>query len=182
MAKLVDARREQFAKLLAAGMAQGEAYQKAGYRAGDRSNASKAARDPEIVERVAELRGEEAQRQAELRAAAGEQSGLDELKRAIAGAATSGNWAAVVAGAKVLGEADGSFDELGAEASRRPLTLAEILKAARELDPTLHLWFDCAALLMLLDPETGKPLPPWTDAEGKPVPPYLSVEKGLVLE
>jgi hypothetical protein len=66
---------------------------------------------------VAELRGEEAKRQAELRAAAGDLSGADELKKALAGATASGNWAAAVSAAKALAEADGSFAEISPDKS-----------------------------------------------------------------
>jgi hypothetical protein len=182
MAELPDKRKEQFCRLLSTGMKQAEAYVKAGYRAADRSNASKLAREPEIVQRVAELQGEEAQRQAELRVAAGEQSSLDELKRAIAGAATSGNWAAVVAGSKVLGEADGSFDAIGADAERRPLTLGEMLKLSREIDPSWALWLAVAELLMLWDGKNNRPMPPWTNGAGEPVGPYLRETKDRCLE
>jgi hypothetical protein len=34
-----------------------------------------------------------------------------------------------------------------------------MLRLAKELDPSLRLWVNVAVLLMLIDPETGKPTP-----------------------
>jgi hypothetical protein len=82
MAELADKRREQFCRLRSTGMKQAEAYAKAGYRTGDRSNSSKLEQQPEIAERILELRAEEFQRQASLRLQAAELPGIDELKRA----------------------------------------------------------------------------------------------------
>src|SRR5262245_53166629 len=58
---LDDAREEQLAHLLAAGMDQTQAYGRAGWRGGDTSNASKKCREKHIVDRTAELRAEAAQ-------------------------------------------------------------------------------------------------------------------------
>lgn len=113
MSELADKRKEQFARLLAAGMAQAEAYVKAGFRAADRSNASKAARAEDVIIRVEEIRAEETVRQARLKQERGDLSGHEELKRAAAGAAASGNWSAAVTAYKALGEADGSLAEIG---------------------------------------------------------------------
>ena len=180
MAELVDKRKEQFAQLLSLGMAQAEAYVKAGYRTADRSNASKLARDPEILIRVEEKKAEETIRQARLKEERGDLSGLEELKKAIAGAAAAGNWAAVVSGAKVLGDADGSLEALGAEASRRPLTIRQMLDQAKDIGPGM--WLVVAEALMLWDGENNRPLPPWTDSANRPVPPYLRADgKTLVL-
>jgi hypothetical protein len=53
------------------------------------------------------------------------------------------------------------------------MTIGEMLRLAKEIDPTMGLWIHVAGLLMLLDLETGRPMPPWTDVNGKPVPPYI---------
>src|SRR4029453_7319250 len=116
MAELADKRREQFCRLRSTGMKQAEAYAKAGYRTGDRSNASKLEQQEEIAERIAELRAEEFQRQQQIRLQAAELPGIDELKRALAGAAAAGQWSAVVSAAKALAEGDGSLDPDPAEA------------------------------------------------------------------
>ena len=180
MAELPDRRKEQFARLLAAGMKQAEAYVKAGYRAADRSNASKAANAADVVTRVEELEAEETIRQARLKQERGDLSGLEELKKAISGASAAGNWAAVVSGAKVLGDADGSLEALGAEASHRPLTIRQMLDQAREISPIM--WLAVAEALMLWDGENNRPMPPWTDSANRPVPPYLRADgRTLVL-
>jgi hypothetical protein len=97
-------------------MKQAEAYAKAGYRTSDRSNSSKLEQQEEIANRIAELRAEEFQRQASLRLQAAELPGIDELKRALQGAAAAGQWSAVVSAAKALAEGDGSLDPDPAEA------------------------------------------------------------------
>jgi hypothetical protein len=56
--KQLPPRHEMFARALAKGGRQGEAHREAGYT-GHRSNASKLARDPKIVARVAELQAEQ---------------------------------------------------------------------------------------------------------------------------
>jgi hypothetical protein len=180
MAELADKRREQFCKLRAVGTKQAEAYSRAGYRTGDRSNASKLEQHPEISERITELRAEELQRQQQIRLQSAERDGLTELKAAIAGAAATGNWAAVVSGSKALGEADGSLDAL-----RQPdekMTIGEMLSLAVELDPGFRLWAIVAERLMLIDGKTGKAMPPWTDGRGRPVPPYLNPETYELVE
>jgi hypothetical protein len=129
MAELQDKRREAFARMLSIGVDAYAAHGKAGFRP-DRSNASKLSRDPEIVGRVKELQIE-AERQAMER---GEQSGLAELKAAIKGAAASGNWSAVVSGAKHLSELDGSGAQLDPE---RTPSHEELIERADRLSPAM---------------------------------------------
>ncbi|WP_417676741.1 hypothetical protein [Pseudodonghicola sp.] len=52
MAPLANPQHEEFARLLATGMKQGTAYEKAGYAAGSKSAASRLANSPEVVARV----------------------------------------------------------------------------------------------------------------------------------
>jgi hypothetical protein len=177
MAALKDPRLEAFCQNLALGLDIHVAHEKAGYAKDlSRSNSSKAAKKQAVVERAAEIRQEmEAQR----KLATGGADGFTAkslVGQAVGMALAQGDPQVLASIAKFLD--DGS---LGLEASRKPLTLAEILALAKSLDPSMELFFDCAALLMLIDRATGKPLPPWTDAEGKAVPPYLTLEKGLVL-
>lgn len=179
MAELVDKRREQFAKLLAVGMRQGEAYGRAGYRAADRSNASKLAREPDIIQRVSELKAEEAERQAKLRMQAGERDGLTELKAATAGAVAAGNWSAAIQGAHKLAEADGSLDALGLEASRKPLSVKQMLGLAKDIGPGM--WLAVAEALLLWDGENNRPMPPWTNAKNEPIPPFLQAKDGRLV-
>jgi hypothetical protein len=177
MAALSDARLEQFCQGLAIGLDQHIAHERAGYsKDPSRSNSAKLAKKQVVLQRVAEIRQEmEAQRQL----ATGGSNGFTSrslVGESVAMARAQADPQALTAIAKILD--DGT---LGLDADRKPLTLAEILALAKSLDPSMELFFDCAALLMLIDRATGKPLPPWTDAEGKAVPPYLTLEKGLVL-
>src|SRR5262245_23498152 len=107
MAELPNPQEEQFARLLAVGVKQAEAYWRAGWKK-DKANASKKALLPHIVQRVSEIQAEEARREAERRREAGEATGMDELKKALAGAVAAGQWSAAVTAAKHLAEADGS--------------------------------------------------------------------------
>jgi hypothetical protein len=177
MPPLQNEQEEHFCRQLAIGVAQAKAYHRAGWKA-DKSNASKKAKEPHIIARVAELQSEEAARQAQIRLQSTEKDGLSELKAALAGAAASGNWAAVVSGAKALGEADGSLDQL-----RQPdekMTIGEMLTLAVEIDPGLRLWAIVAERLMLIDAKTGKAMPPWTDGRGRPQPPYMNENYELI--
>jgi hypothetical protein len=56
----------------------------------DKANLSKKAKLPHIIARVAELQAEEAERQASIRLQAAELPCIDELKKALQGAAAAG--------------------------------------------------------------------------------------------
>jgi hypothetical protein len=175
MAALSDARLEQFCQGLALGLDQHIAHERAGYAKDvSRSNSAKLAKRQVVVQRLAEIKAEMETQRRLASGQPGEYTAKSLVTHAV-GMALAQNDPQILANiAKFLD--DGT---LGLEASRKPLTLGEMLKLARELDPTMHLWYCAAGLLMLLDTETGKPLPPWTDAEGHPVKPYLTLE-GLV--
>jgi hypothetical protein len=128
MPTLENPQEERFAQLLAVGVSQAAAYSKAGW-VKDKANSSKRAKLPHIIARVGELRAEEAERQASIRLQAAELPGIDELKRALQGAAAAGQWSAVVSAAKALAEGDGSLDPDPAEADaaeERKRILAEL--------------------------------------------------------
>jgi hypothetical protein len=160
---------ERFATLLSVGVAQGEAYERSGWRR-DKSNASKRALAPRVVERVAELRMAEAERAARLRTEAGALEGVDELRKALIGAANAGQWSAAVSAAKHLSELDGSGAQLNPD---KPMTVKEMLNLAEEIDASGLLWLAVGASLMLWDRETGTPAKPWTNGKDEPVGPYL---------
>jgi hypothetical protein len=124
---------ERFARLLSIGVSQNAAYKRSGF-APDKSNASKRAREPRILERVAELREEEAARLAKRRAEVGDKPGVQELKDALVGATNANQWAAVISGAKALAEMDGSARSLTAE-REGPATPEEIFKIAARNGP-----------------------------------------------
>jgi hypothetical protein len=110
MPELSNPMDERFARLLAVGLSQNEAYKRSGF-APDKSNASKRSRQPEIVERIAELQAEEKARVAQLRAGVSDRSGYEELKEALKGAVGASQWSAAVSAAKHLAEMDGSAEQ-----------------------------------------------------------------------
>jgi hypothetical protein len=146
VAELPNPQEEQFARLLAVGVAQAKAYGRCGWKE-DKANASKRAAQPHIVQRVQELRMEEAERQAKLRTEAGTLEGVDELKKALAGAAAAGQWSACVSAAKELAALDGSGDKLSGE--REP-SVEEILASIdRHGDPLASL------MIRMIAPKTS---------------------------
>jgi hypothetical protein len=176
MTALRDPRLEAFAQNLAIGLDIHVAHEKAGFaKDPSRSNSSKAAKKQAVVQRVAEIRQEvETQRLLVTNGAHGFTS-RSLVGESVAMARAQADPQALTAIAKILD--DGT---LGLEADRKPLEIPEILDLSKELG--LHTWFNSAVLLMLMDGETGKPLPPWTDGQGRPIPPYLRETKDHGLE
>jgi hypothetical protein len=150
---------ERFARLLSIGVSQVEAYKRSGF-APDKSNASKRAREARIIERVAELREEEAAKLAKRRAEVGDKPGVEELKAALSGAAAAGQWSAVVSAAKSLAEMDGSAAALTAE-REGPTTPEELLKIAERNGPRWVL----ALQLMAVKTDIANPYPPDSDID-----------------
>jgi hypothetical protein len=157
VAELQNPQEERFAQLLAVGVDQAVAYQRAGW-VKDKANASKRAKLPSIIERVAELRAEEAARVAKLRMEAGDLPGADELKRALQGAAASGQWAAAVTASKALAELDGSGAALAPD---RPRTVDELVSEVSRHGPTAAL----AARMIAIHDSFDVPPPPNADID-----------------
>jgi hypothetical protein len=134
MPELKDARLEQFSKLLATGMEAATAYAKVGYRP-DRSNASKAARRPDVQARVQELQREEAERRALARGDGAEETGERLLRLAAEKALATGNLSALVQAAKEIGASDGSLEALAAE-REPPATVEDMIQIAARHGPT----------------------------------------------
>jgi hypothetical protein len=123
MSELPDRKDEQMARLLAVGVTADEAYWRSG-RKRDRSNAAKKAKSPAIAARVAELIEEELERQRQVRMSSVDVAGVDELRKALIGAASSGQWSAAVTASKALAEIDGSADKLSGD---REQTMEELV-------------------------------------------------------
>jgi hypothetical protein len=134
MAELKNARHEQFAKMVALGMDAYQAHGKAGFRA-DRSNSSKLAREPDIAARIAELRAERAERDQMARGEVDANSGAAELRRALLGAVTAGQWGAAVSAARHLADLDGSGEALAPAEADGPEERKRILRELFELFP-----------------------------------------------
>src|SRR5262249_45776718 len=166
MPELANPQEEQFACLLAVGVRQAEAYQRAGWKR-DKANASSKAREPRIVQRVAEIQAEEARKEAERRRELGEAQGIDELKRALVGAVGANQWSAAVSAAKALAEMDGS-----AAPSDHEITVEEIFRRMDQLGPVAS----CAARMMFVKTSFGPHEPPDSDIEliGRGLSKYLS--------
>jgi hypothetical protein len=178
MAALSDARLEQFCQGLAIGLDKHVAYERAGFaKDPSRSNSAKASKKAAIVQRVGEIKAElEAQR----KLATGGADGFTAkslVGQAVGMALAQGDPQVLASIAKFLD--DGT---LGMEASRKPLTIGEMLKLAREIDPGMGLWLSVAELLMLWDGKNNRPMPPWTNAAGEPLGPYLRETKDRGLE
>jgi hypothetical protein len=150
---------EHFARLLSVGVNQAEAYRRAGWKV-DKSNASKRARESHIIQRIEELRAEEARRLARRRAEVGDKEGVDELKAALSGAAAAGQWSAVVSAAKSLAEMDGSARSLTAE-REGPTTPEEIVRIAAQNGPRWLL----ALQIIAVKTEIANPDPPDEDID-----------------
>jgi hypothetical protein len=131
-----DRKDEQMARLLAVGVTADEAYWRSG-RKRDRSNAAKKAKSPAIAARVAELIEEELERQRQVRLSSVDVAGVDELRKALIGAASSGQWSAAVTASKALAEIDGSADKLSADREQRPEELVAMID--RHGDPVASL-------------------------------------------
>ena len=177
MAALRDARLEAFCQGLALGLDQHIAHERAGYsKDPTRSNSSKLAKKQVVIDRVQELREEiEAQR----RLATGRADGFTAkslVGQAVAMALAQGDPQVLASIAKFLD--DGS---LGLEASRKPLSVKQMLELAKELDPGMGLWLAVAELLMLWDGKNNRPMPPWTNAKNELIPPFLQAKDGRLV-
>jgi hypothetical protein len=169
MTALSDPRLEAFCQNLALGLDIHVAHEKAGYAKDlSRSNSAKMAKRQVVVARLAEIRGEMETQRKLARGEVGDMTARSLVNHAIGLGLAQGDPQVLASIAKFLD--DGT---LGLAASQKPLTIGEMLALAKEIDPSMMLWFVVADLLMLIDGETGKPLPAWTDAGGKPRPPYL---------
>jgi hypothetical protein len=134
MAELMDARREQFCKLVAAGVDAYRAHGQAGYRP-DRSNSSKLSRQPDVAARIKELQQQEAERLAQARGDGSGETGEQLLRIAAERAMATGNLVALVQAAKGLAESDGSLDPAPVEvdaAEERRRILAELFRLMPE--------------------------------------------------
>jgi hypothetical protein len=150
VAEVPNPQDERFAHLLSIGVSQAEAYRRAGWKA-DKSNASKRAREPHIIERIAELQAEEAERVAKLRENVSDRSGYEELKEALRGAVTASQWSAAVTAARHLAEMDGSAEQVAPE---KLDSVEEILKVADRNGP---LW--SLAVRVIARRHTGEATP-----------------------
>lgn len=134
MAELRNRRLEQFSQLLAIGMPAVDAHAKSGYRR-DKGNASKAARRPEVVQRVKEIQAADPQRQALARGDV-ELTGVAATRVALEGAIQASNWSAAGSIAVAMAKADGSFEQLQSD---KPLSREEIVRQADALGPVMGL-------------------------------------------
>lgn len=135
MAELKDARLEQFARNLALGMKQHEAYAKAGYAPDpSRSNAAKKAKTRAVRERVAELQAEQEVERRLVVGAGDDLSGAELAMLAAQMARAQSNPAALAAVAKIVGVADGSLREADASDLPSPQELAGKLSRLSGLD------------------------------------------------
>lgn len=129
MPALKDPRREAFCQAVARGQDLHRAHEASGFaKDPSRSNASKLARVRAVADRITEIRAElDVERRLAVGNGAG-QTGLDELRRVLAGAVGSANWAAAATAAKALGVADGTL------ATAEPSALPEPGELARKLE------------------------------------------------
>lgn len=118
MPELADPRLEAFARNLALGMKQHEAYEKAGFAPDPtRSNAAKKAKTRAVVERVAEIQADAA---AQTILAVGDISALSGerlLRLGASKAVAQNNLPALIQAGKAIGEADGSIKALDPRAT-----------------------------------------------------------------
>jgi len=173
VAELSDPKRERFVRLRALGMSLRRAHREAGW-AGDRANASKIEAEPATRARIEELKAAAA-----AKSEAAEFSGQALTREAVEMARAQKNPVALRQLAEFIDSHDESMASLRPTAAEA-MTLGQILALARRLDPGLDLWFNVCILLLLVDPKTGKPTPPWKDGAGNDLPPYLRPDGGLV--
>jgi hypothetical protein len=162
----------EFARLLASGVTAVDAYERAGWRR-DSANASRLANTAKVRRLVEELRRVAAVEAAERKLDTA--SGAELLRLAATKAIVTGDLSALVSAGAKLGGADGSLESLQPD---KEMKISEMLALADSLSPIMG--FETRVLLMLIDGDTGQPLPPWENARGEPPPPYLRSDYTLV--
>jgi hypothetical protein len=166
---------EQFSRLLASGVRAVDAYERCGWKR-DTANSARLAKDPAVRRRVAEIQRETAVEM--VASGANDAPGAELLRLAAQKAIVTGNLTALVQAGRELGAADGSLNQL--QVPDEKMSIGQMLRVAKEIDPSGLLWITVAWLLMLIDHNTGRPMPAWTDAAGRPIPPYLDSNLELV--
>jgi len=133
MPKLDDPKREQFARLIVAGMDAYKAHGQAGFRA-DRGNAIKVKKEPAVATRIAELKEEAAERQALLTGDGSDETGERLLRMAAERALATGNLVALVQAAKAIAEGDLSLDAIRPD---KPMTASELMASCEKTSPIM---------------------------------------------